>query len=340
MPITWIDRAKEDNPNDSQSTINQVFYELWDRSHLNLARKLKTIQAAFGYMGRPAIFNRIVYGCPDVKLLLDHTILTRLPSLMGGKHGKTGANPRTLENVWTLAQEKLRAGKLTAIQHDLTHLLSEMISTQDHYQTLCRSLDMMPEYGPMAKPRYETWMLQMQATLIKFFVCAKTYLFRMARVRTAFNACGFLTYCDEVLVTLGHRISAINDFAQVSSPPPNECPSADSCSGSGDDSDSPRKRRDSKNSAEISDDEQRQPPNVVASTNKENDRTPQTPPNSSNKMSKTNSPTAVYEFEDSQNDIELSDENVKGIVTLNLERNAVKGETQKEVLERLMPKCC
>ena len=31
----------------------------------------------------------------------------------------------------------------------------------------------------------------------------------------AFNACGFLTYCDEVLVTLGHRISAINDYARV-----------------------------------------------------------------------------------------------------------------------------
>ena len=111
-PITWIDRAKEDNPNDSQSAIKQVFYEWWDRSHLNLARKLKMIQAAFGYMGKPAIFNRIVYGCPDVKMLLDHAVLTRLPNLIGGKHGKTGTNPCTLENVWTLAQEKLRAGKL------------------------------------------------------------------------------------------------------------------------------------------------------------------------------------------------------------------------------------
>ena len=160
----------------------------------------------------------------------------------------------------------------------------------------------------------------------------------MARVRTAFNACGFLTYCDEVLVTLGHRISAINDFARVNDPPQNECPSADSCSGSGDDLDSPRKRRDSKKSAEISDDEQRQPPNVVASTSKENDHTPQNPPSSRNKMSNTNSPTAVFEFEDTQNDIELSDENVQGIVTLRMERNAVKGKTQKEVLERLMPK--
>ena len=196
---------------------------------------------------------------------------------------------------------------------------------------------MLPEYGPMAKPRYETWMLQTQATLIKFFVCAKSYLFRMARIRTAFNACGFLTYCDEVLVTLGHRISAINYFARVNNPP-NEWPSADSCSGSGDDSDSPRKRRDSKNSAEVLDDEQRQPPNVVASTSKENDCTPQNPPSSSNKTSKTNSRTAVFEFEDTQNDIELSDENVQGIVTLRMERNAVKGETRKEVLERLMPK--
>ena len=260
VPITWINRAKEDNPNDSQSAINQVFYEWWDRSHLNLARKLKMIQAAFGYMGKPAIFNRIVYTCPDVEMLLDHAVLTRLPNLIGGKHGKTGTNP------------------------------------------------------------------------------AKTYLFRMARVRTAFNACGFLTYCDEVLVTLGHRISAINDFARVNSPPPNECPSAESCSGSGDNSDSPRKRRDSRNSAEISDDEQRQPPNIVASTSKENDCTPQTPPNSSNKTSNTNSPTAVFELEDTQNDIELSDENVQGIVTLRMERNAVKGKTQKEVLERLMPK--
>ena len=91
VPLTWIDRAKEDYPDDSQSTINQVFYEWWDRSHLNLARKLKMIQAAFGYMGKPAIFNRIVYTCPDVEMLLDHAVLTRMPSLIGGKNGKTGA---------------------------------------------------------------------------------------------------------------------------------------------------------------------------------------------------------------------------------------------------------
>ena len=154
----------------------------------------------------------------------------------------------------------------------------------------------------------------------------------MARIRTAFNACGFLTYCDEVLVTLGHRISAINDYARVNNPP-DECPSADSCPGSGDELDSPRTRRDSKNSAEVSDDEG-QPPNAVAGTSREFNKTPPPPQNDVN----TNSPTAVFEYEDTRNDIELSEENVQGIVTLQMERNAVKGETRKEVLERLMPK--
>ena len=229
-----------------------------------------------------------------------------------------------------LAQEKIKAGKITAVQHDLIHLLSEMICTQNHYETFCESLKMPPEYGPMSKPRYETWMLQTQATLINFYIRAKGYLFRMARIRTAFNACGFLTYCDEVLVTLGHRISAINDYARVNNPP-NECPSTDSCSGSG--NDSPRTIRDTKGSAQGSDDEMGQPPNAVASTSREINKTP--PPQ---KDVNINSPTAVFEHEDTRKDIELSDENVQGIVTLRMERNAVKGKTGKEVLERLMLK--
>ena len=177
----------------------------------------------------------------------------------------------SLESVEALAHEKIKTGKITAVQHDLIHLLSKMISSQDHYETICDSLGVPPEYGPMAKPRYETWMLQTEATLIKFYICAKSYLFRMARIRMAFNACGFLMYCDEVLVTLGHRISAINDYTRVNDPP-SECPSADSCSGLG--NDSPRTIRDMRDSAEDSDDETRQPPNAVASTSKEINKTP------------------------------------------------------------------
>ena len=54
----------------------------------------------------------------------------------------------------------------------------------------------------------------------------------MAKVRTAFDACRYLTFCNETLVSLGHRISAINDYAGVHNPP-NENSSADSFSNLG-----------------------------------------------------------------------------------------------------------
>ena len=158
----------------------------------------------------------------------------------------------------------------------------------------------------------------------------------MARLRMVFNACGFLTYCDEVLVTLGHRLSAINDYTRVNDPP-NECPSADSCSGSG--NDSPRTIRDMRDSAEDSDDETRQPPNAVASTSNENrkENKNKTPPP---RDSDTGSPTAVFEYEDTHNDIELTEENVQGIVTLRMERNAVKGEDTKRSLGKTNAHSC
>ena len=265
--------------------------------------------------------------CPDLEMLLDHAASDTLPALTGGDGRTNTQKTHVLESVEMLAREKIKTGKITAVQHDLIHLLSEMIHSQDHYETICDSLGVPPEYGPMAKPRYETWMLQTEATLIKFYICAKSYLFRMARLRMAFNACGFLMYCNEVLVTLGHRISAINDYARVNDPP-NECPSADSCSGSG--NDSPRTIRDTRDSAEDSDDEIRQPPNAVASTSKENNKTPP-------RDLETGSPIPVIEYEDTHNQIELTDENIQGIVSLRMERNAVKGKTRKEVLERLMP---
>ena len=190
------------------------------------------IQAAFSYIGKSAIFNRILYTCPDLEMLLNHATSDMLPALTGGD-GRTGTqNTHVLESVEMLAHEKIKTGKITAVQHDLIHLLSEMIHTQDHCEAICDSLGLPPEYGPLAAPRYETCMLHTEATLIKFYIHAKSYLFRMARLRMAFNACVFLMYCDEVLVTLGHRISAINDYARVNDPP-NECPSADSCLGSG-----------------------------------------------------------------------------------------------------------
>ena len=222
-------------------SLTKYFMNGGNRCNLNLGKKIHMIQAAFGYIGKPAIFNRILYMCPDLEMLLDHATLDTMPALTGGD-GKTNTQKtHVLESVEVLAHEKIKTGKITAVQHDLIHLLSEMIHSQDHYETICDSLGVPPEYGPMAKPRYETWMSQTEATLIKFYVHANSYLFRMARLRMAFNACGFLMYCAEVLVSLGHRILAINDYTRVNDLP-NECPSADSCSNLGDDS--PRTIRD------------------------------------------------------------------------------------------------
>ena len=66
IPLTWVDRAKEDYPEDSRLVVNQIFYEWWDSCNLNLSKKLQMIQVAFGYIGKPAIFNRIIYMCPDL----------------------------------------------------------------------------------------------------------------------------------------------------------------------------------------------------------------------------------------------------------------------------------
>ena len=149
------------------------------------------------------------------------------------------------------------------MQHDLIQTLSTTIHSQDDYESICGYLGVPPEYGPMVKPRYETWMSQTEVTLIKFYSHTKSYFFRMARLRTAFNACGFLMYCDETLVSLGHRLSAIKDYARVNDLP-NECPSADSCLNLG--NDSPRMIRDMRDSAEDSDDETGQPQGAVVST--------------------------------------------------------------------------
>ena len=177
-------------------------------------------------------------------------------------------------------------------------------------------------------------MLQTEATLIKFDIRSKSYLFVMARLRTAFNACGFLMYCDEGFVSWGHRLSMINYFTRVNDPP-SEHPSADSCSGSGDDSDSPRIRRDMRETAEVSDDEQRQQPKV--STSKENNTPPSSRNSYSNRNSDTGSPNSIIEYKDMQNCIDLTEENVQGIVSLHMERKPVKGKTRQEALERLMP---
>ena len=47
IPLTWVDRAKEDYLEDSRLMVNQVFYEWWDRCNLNMSKKIQMIQVAF-----------------------------------------------------------------------------------------------------------------------------------------------------------------------------------------------------------------------------------------------------------------------------------------------------
>ena len=110
------------------------------------------IQVAFEYIGKPAIFNRIIYTCPDVEMLLGHAMQDKMPPLFNADSRTGTPKPHVLESVETLAREKIKTGKITEVQHGLIHLLSEMITSQDHYETLCEFLEMPPEYGPMAKP--------------------------------------------------------------------------------------------------------------------------------------------------------------------------------------------
>ena len=105
IPLTWLERAKENYPKDSQVVVNTVFYEWWDRCNLNIGKKIQMIQAAFGHIGKLAIFNRIMYMCPDLQILLEHATSNAMPPLTGGD-GKTHTNKmlHVLEGVEALAQ--------------------------------------------------------------------------------------------------------------------------------------------------------------------------------------------------------------------------------------------
>ena len=88
-----------------------------------------------------------------------------------------------------------------------------------------------------------------------------------------------------------------------------------------------------RDSAEDSDDETGQPQNAVVSTsNENNNKSP-----SRESETGTQNLTPVIEYEDRHNQIELMDQDIQGIISLRIERNAVKGETHKQVLQRLNP---
>ena len=179
IPLTWLEREKEDYPQDSQVVVTKVFYEWWDRCNLNVGKKLHMIQAAFVYMGKLAVFNRIMNKCPDLEILIDYARSNTMPALTGGDGIIKTNKTCVLEDANTLGLEYVRKGQITTVQHDLIKTLSLAVRTEHDYMDICDSLGVPLEYGPLAIPKYRTWMSQTEATLIKFFSWYTSYLFRM-----------------------------------------------------------------------------------------------------------------------------------------------------------------
>ena len=105
-----------------------------------MGKKIHVIQAAFVSMGKLAVFNRILYKCPDLEILFQHAISNMLPALTGG-HGIINTNKtHVLEDVEALGHESIRIGKITAVQYNLIKTLFSIIWTEGDYIAICHSL--------------------------------------------------------------------------------------------------------------------------------------------------------------------------------------------------------
>ena len=107
---------------------------------MNVGKKIQMIQAAFGYMGKLAVFNRILYKCPDLEILFQHAISNMLPALTGGDGIITTNKTHVLDDVEALGCESINTSKITAVQYNLIKTLSSVIQTEGDYITICDSL--------------------------------------------------------------------------------------------------------------------------------------------------------------------------------------------------------
>ena len=300
-----------------------------------MGKKLQIIQTAFIYMGKPSVFNRILGKYPDMQILIEYARSNTMPALTGGDGI---IKTYVLENADTLGLEYVNNGQITIADYDLIKCLSMVVRTEHDYMDFlwllgCATRIWAPGYTKIWNLDVET-----EVNMIKFFSRYTSYLFKMAKVRTAFNACGYLTFCNETLVSLGHRISAINNYAGVHDQP-NENSSADSFSNSGEKGNvSPRPSGDTVDSAEDSDDDEitKQRQNAEASNaqnvSQTNNNVPQNESETAAKS--TQNLTPVIEYEDVSDQIELTNQDIQGIVSLRFERGEINGETGREVLQR------
>ena len=91
IPICWMEKAKENYPNDCETMVNKVFYEWWGRSTLSIGKKILYIQAAFVAEGKPAVFDGIALKYPDLKMLLEYARSDVVP-VIPSSNGATSPN--------------------------------------------------------------------------------------------------------------------------------------------------------------------------------------------------------------------------------------------------------
>ena len=138
------------------------------------------VHVAFEYMGKPAVFHRILAKFPDLKILLKYAKSNDAPALTGGDGIIQMNKTVVLEISDTIGLEYVKMGQIIAVEHEIIHILAMVIRTECDYMTVCDSLGVPLEYGPQALPKYGTWMWQTEATLLKFFSCHTGFLYKMA----------------------------------------------------------------------------------------------------------------------------------------------------------------
>ena len=116
--------------------------------------------------GKPAVFDGIILKCPDLKMFLEYARSDVVPAIPSD-NGATNPNVRpSYDNSTLPSYGYVESGQVSVEEYDVIHLLSAVIQNEPDYVSICDSLGVPLEYGPHGKPKYSTWMLQTEATLM------------------------------------------------------------------------------------------------------------------------------------------------------------------------------
>ena len=106
------------------------------RSTLSIGKKILLTQTAFVYMGKPAIFKRIIGKYTDLKILLEYARSGAILALPAG-NGATRQNMTTSQNNYDLpSHEYVRTGKISAEEYEAIHQLSMVICSEHDYVSI------------------------------------------------------------------------------------------------------------------------------------------------------------------------------------------------------------